>query len=117
MANDNDYNVTQLFTRTHLAAAFKSEYVGEADVEFREYLIKCWSAYRANTEKYLAPYVMLLQSSRCGKSRAIHRLAEWRLAQDVALDDGTVDIAALYICMDNVQGKTGYPSATVNLSE
>lgn len=59
-----------------LATAFRAPYVGDADKQLHQYLLRCSAAYRADPERYTSPYVTVTQSSGFGKSRLLHRLAE-----------------------------------------
>ncbi|GMG14556.1 unnamed protein product [Phytophthora fragariaefolia] len=92
-----------------LAAAFAGSYSGSAHDKFTTYLTRCCAQYRANPTVYIAPCVVITQSSGFGKSRVVCELAR------KCTTDATNSMRLLYISAWTIAGSTGFPVATPEL--
>ncbi|POM72424.1 Hypothetical protein PHPALM_10859, partial [Phytophthora palmivora] len=59
----------------------QTDYIGDASIEFNDYVLKCWEKYCKNPSVFEAPCVAVVQSSGFGKSRMLYELARMSLAQ------------------------------------
>lgn len=97
--------------------AFCAPFVGDAHLEFRDYLYRCRDAYAATPREYPPPCVKLLQSSGFGKSRLLFELAKTMCAGSTNQRGGG-GMRILYVSARNynrVRHLTGFPEATVSL--
>jgi hypothetical protein len=92
--------------------AFDAEYCGGVDERFAAYLEQCWKEYTECPQKFVAPYVTIVQSSGFGKSRLVKQLA-------LTANTGTLGSTRklLYTCFPREGGLSGFPSATPALNE
>jgi hypothetical protein len=105
-----------------LKRSFRSTYSGDADERFQRYLRRCCARYYNDPSPYLAPLVLIMQSSGFGKSRLLYELGRTLAGQGVQVSAKKkkkkkveFDPALLYVCALNSKDSSGFPTATPRL--